>query len=233
MNAAKMTLTSTVVAAALGLALGLMAAPAGAHHNLGHMKGGPGGDGGGETPPEIVTTEAQWGGGIDGGITEPRPCVATEVKPNGDYGVYVCQQDLPNSGKRVHYELGVGVQTARKGDADLCDQFISIDLTPNEKYQYRWVDNCGDGSCTITIINWFDGEEVIAATGEKADRIKLVAFGEAMGPFSDPNPFVDSLALDVDEITTLFLANGSGKTLAVCEYSPAPNVVIFQSDPTS
>ncbi len=229
MNTADFTLTSTVVAAALGLALGLMAAPAGAHHNLGHMKGGPGGDGGGEIPT-IVTTEAQWGGNIT--ESAPRPCVATEVKPNGDYGTYVCEQQPPVPANQVTYNLGVGVQTARKGDADLCNLFDGINLTPNEKYLYNWVDNCGDGSCSILIITWFDGEEVITATGEKADRIKLVAFGEAMGPFSDPNPFVDSLALDVDEITTLFLANGSGKTLAVCEYSPAPNVVIFQSDPT-
>lgn len=241
MNAAKMTLVSTVVAAALGLAFGLMNTPAAAHHNLGHMKGGPGGDGGGETPT-IVTTEAQWGGNIDGGDSEPRPCVATEVKPNGDHGVYVCQPDLPNDGKQVTYNLGVGVQTARKGDELLCDVFNDIDLTPNEKYQYRWVDNCGDGSCTILIITWFDGEEVITATGEKADRIKLQAFGEAAdgitGVIDDPNPFTNSHTLLIDEITTLFLANGSGKTLAVCEYSlDLGNLgvgdVIFQSDPTS
>ncbi len=44
MNAAKVTLTSTILAAALGLALGLAAAPAEAHHSGGHNKGG-GGDG--------------------------------------------------------------------------------------------------------------------------------------------------------------------------------------------
>ena len=193
MNTADFTLTSTVVAAALGLALGLMAAPAGAHHNLGHMKGGPGGDGGGEIPT-IVTTEAQWTGGI--AELAARPCVAAQVKPNGDYGTYVCEQQPPVPANQVTYNLGVGVQTARKGDADLCNLFDGINLTPNEKYLYNWVDNCGDGFCSILIITWFDGEEVITATGEKADRINY-----ARGTPLDYAPGVDSRRILDDQYT--------------------------------
>ena len=73
MNAAKMTLTATVVAAALGLALGLMAAPAGAHHKLGHNKGGDGGkpnsESSGKVFPVKVTFDDMGGDSIqsDGG----------------------------------------------------------------------------------------------------------------------------------------------------------------------
>ena len=221
MNAAKFTLTSTVLAAAL--ALGLAAAPAMANppdvdgcHNHKDCPPGGGGDGG---TPTIVPTEVQWGGGIFG-ATEPRPCVAQMVHAKGNNGSYACQLDPPSPANQVTYNLGVGAQTARNGDADLCDVFNGVDLTPNSRYTYTWFDNCGDGSCTMNILNWFLGEEVIAATGGKADFARLVAWAEATGPFSDPNPFVDDQTLEVDEITIEFTANGSHKKIALCEYSP-------------
>ncbi len=237
MRAAKVTLLSTVLVAALGLALGFSAAPAlanppdvdGCHD---HKEDCPdGGDDGGT--PTIVPTEVQWGGDIDG-ITEPRPCVLEHVHPSGNNGNYACQLVPPGP---VAYNLGVGTQTARNGDPSLCLVFDGVDLTPNSRYTYFWFDNCGDGSCTMNILNWFGGDQVIVATEGKADFIKLVAWTEATGPFSDLNPFFDSQMLDIDEISINFTAVGSNKKIAVCEYSPdLGNLIVgdvtFQSDPT-
>ena len=175
---------------------------------------------------------------------------------SGDFGGYSCQEDLPDTGKQVLYELGVGVQTARKGDGSLCHLFTKesahpgppaakhdgVALTPNSQtkfasYVYNWTDNCGDGSCTIQISNWFKSQETIDATEGKAELIILRARAEATGPFLDPNPFVDDLMLDVDEIVISFAASGSNKNIAVCEYSPdLGNLMVgdvtFDSAPT-
>ncbi len=248
MNTAKMTLASTALAAALGLALGLPAAPAEAHgdstnclHKDPNHKHCLPPDDGGDTP-STGPTEVQWGGDIDG-ITEPRPCVLEHVHPNGNNGNYTCQLVPPGP---VAYNLGVGTQTARNGDPLLCDVFANINLTPNSRYTYFWFDNCGDGSCTMNILNWFGGDQVLDATGGKADFIKLVAWTEAMdgdtgvggatGVIDDPNPFANSHTLLIDEITISFSAEGSHKNIAVCEYSPDLfNLIVgdvtFRSDP--
>ena len=180
------------------------------------------GDDGRETPT-IVETDVQWGGDITESKT--RPCVAAQVLTNGDYGEYLCQLDPPGSNE-IRYNLGVGVQTARKGDASLCNVFNPINLTPDRFYEYNWSDNCGDGTCTIEINNWFSEEE----TG--AGFIRLRAFAEATGPFMDANPFVDSLMLDVDEINIIFYAAGSNKKIAECQYlfDPSESEVTFQTD---
>ena len=163
--------------------------------------------------PGIVETEAQWRGDIQ----EPqlRPCLATNVKPNGNNGTYACEAGSP----AVQYMLGIGVQTARKGDAELCQVFSNITLTP-DNYWYSWFDNCcEDDACTIRINSWFTSPEVIPETDGKADFIRLRAFAEAVGPFTDANPFVDEQWLNVDEINISFSAAGSNKNLAVCHYS--------------
>ncbi len=84
MNAAKVTLTSTILAAALGLVLGLAAAPAEAHHSGGHNKGG-GGDG--EDP--IVYTAQLTAGAFVFAPVNPVP-----VTPNQRENVLRSEEDL-------------------------------------------------------------------------------------------------------------------------------------------
>jgi len=178
------------------------------------------GDDDGRTPT-IVETDVQWGSNID--ESDPRPCVASQVANNGDSGFYVCQLDPPGSNE-VRYNLEDGVPTARTRDAFgfLCTVFNGIDLTLDRVYGYRWSENCGDGTCTIVINNWFSNEnaQVTGATKGEADFIRLRAFAEARGPFMDANPFVNPLMLEVDEINITFYAAGSNKKIAVCAYRP-------------
>ena len=224
------------------LVVGWAITPAQADHCKGKHKNDLGCDRGGDgETPTIVTTDVQWGGNI----REPekpgfRPCVARQVKTTGDYGAYGCQLDLLDTNSEVFYNLGVGVQTARKGDGMLCDVFNGISLTPDWRYDYNWTDNCSDGKCTIKISNWFqnDNGQVSDATLEKADFIRLSASAEARASeqtgtdsFTDANPFVDSLNLNVDEINIAFFGAGSShKTIAVCHYEP--DNVTYHSNPT-
>ena len=183
-----------------------------------------------------METDVQWGGNID--ESDPRPCVASQVANNGDFGFYVCQLDPPGSNK-VRYNLRDGVPTARTRDAFafLCTVFNGIDLTPDRLYGYNWSDNCGDGSCTIQINNWFSEE----ATGAGLGFIRLRGFAQANAmeqigedSFTDANPFVDPLMLDVYEINIIFYAEGSNKKIAECLYNSfAPGHVTFRTDPLS
>ncbi len=187
-------------------------------------------------PPDdttILRTNVNWGGNIvESGL---RLCVVQMVQTGGNNGSYVCELEQPPNGNQVQFFLGEGVQTARKGDDALCNVFEDISLTPNRKYNYAWADNCGDdGICTIQIFNWFQGDEVIGATQEKADFIRLVATVNATDMPEDLNPFVnvDGLTLDIGEITTTFFANGSNKKIAACQYDANDfGVVTFRSDP--
>ena len=233
MNAAKMTLTSTVLAAALGLALGLISTPGDSyacHKNANQHKPSNTDPCDDPDPVELVRTDVQWGGDI--GESRTRLCFAQHVKPNGDNGEYACELQQPAVEHQVHYMLGDGVASARSVDPSLCFQFENIHLTPNRLYKYAWADNCGDdGFCSIQIFNWFEGDEVTDATDEDADFIRLVASVEAEDMPDLLNPFDEPLTLEVDEITVTFFANGSNKKLAVCQYDSFPDVVTFQSDP--
>ena len=236
MNAAKVTLTSTILAAALGLGLGLISTPGDSyacHKNANQHKPSNTDPCVDPEPAELVRTDVHWGGDIV--EPETRLCFAQHVKPNGDNGEYACELQQPAMVNQVHYMLGEGVATARSVDPSLCFLFENIDLTPNRLYKYAWADNCGDdGFCSIQIFNWFQDNEVIVATEGDADFIRLVASVEADGmPLGLLNPFVfvDGLTLEVDEITVTFFANGSNKKLAVCQYESFLDVVTFQSDP--
>jgi len=187
-----------------------------------HCTGGDDGE-----PPMIVATVAQWDGGDINGDSA-RLCVASQVQQNGDSGFYDCEV-----GPSVTYALGIYKdQTLRNGDASPCDVFRDgITLTPDYAYGYSWSDNCGDDLCTFHIRNWFSNDykdQVTNLTG--GSFIRLRGTGVATGPFTNTNPFVDSLTLNVDEITVTFFAAGSNKRLAKCQYLFEEDEVTFQTD---
>jgi len=113
------------------------------------------------------------------------------------------------------------VQTARKGDANLCEVFNVngfVTLTPDSSYQFYWFGPCSD-TCDIEIYNWFGGEQVSLLTTDQADFIRVTAWAVAHEPFENSNPFVEPQELNIDKIQISFYANGSNKKLATCEYS--------------
>ncbi len=115
--------TSLFAFAIVVLVLGWSITPAQAGHCKGQHKDDPGCDRGGDgETPMIVTIEVHWGGDIIESRDPRRTCVAQQVHSLGDYGVYACELDPPGTNE-VSYNLGVGVQTRRKGDAELCEVF--------------------------------------------------------------------------------------------------------------
>lgn len=172
-----------------------------------------GGDGG--TEPDPVSLDVYW----EGKISEPfnRTCEPNNFTPNGNTGNYHCGLSVDNP---ILFSLGhTGVQTARKGDALLCEVFeLDVTLTPDSSYQFYWFGPCSD-TCDIEIYNWFGGEQVNSKTDDQADFIRVTAWAVADEPFVNSNPFVESRTLNIDKLEFSFYANGSNKKLATCEYS--------------
>ena len=188
----------------------------------------------GDPVGELVRTFVQW----ETGIVEsgPRDCFAQLVQTNFSNGEYACELKQPaGAANQVVYDIGDDFPryTGRKnGDPTLCSVFVGpVFLTPNRLYDYGWgLDGSGgcadDDGCTIQIDNWFQGVEVIILTGERADFIRLRAWGD-VGPTLGPNPFDQDLPVVVDEIHITFFANGSNKKIAECTYDHPDNVTFF------
>jgi len=176
-----------------------------------------GAGGGGGTDPDPVSLVVYW----NGNIFEPqdRTCEPNNFTPNGNTGNYHCGLSVNNS---VTFNFGYpGVQTARKGDANLCIDVFNgkeVILTPDSSYQFYWFGPCSD-TCDIEIYNWFGGEQVSLITADQADFVRVTAWAVAKEPFGNSNPFVEERTLNIDKIEFSFYANGSNKKLATCEYS--------------
>ena len=220
MNTAKITLASTALAAAFGLALGLSAVPSVSYAcDLGvkHHGGGACGGGGGGDPGEIATnnTLVKWAGG---GLSEPneRSCHFSFANRNGKNGSYGCEI----TGDDVTFNLGVGDEVDRKGrmlvmGSEDCDDFSNgLTMVPNPTYEYDWNGFCDVDGCDVRVQNWFfDDPNAPDGTG----LIRLEAFGH-VSEASNPNPFADEQHIDIDEVLITVKGEGTDKTVLICRY---------------
>ena len=112
MNAAKMTLVSTVVAAALGLALGLMNTPAQAHHCKGAHDfpgctsggGGAGGGGGGGTTP--IVADIVSGSALDPDLVGSMYSDSErDIKANAGPGIFINLRGTGNDPRTVQVNV--------------------------------------------------------------------------------------------------------------------------------
>ena len=173
-------------------------------------------------PPANVSTRAHWGGSR---ISEEsdRPCVLTSANPDGSYG---CQKGDPAA--TCNFTDFPRNHIARKGDASFCDTFDGITIVPNSTYEYHWMESCSSGTCTVQILNWIFENHGI----ERAGLMRMTAFADATGPFTDANPFADPQTPDIDEIVIKFHGDGSNKTVAECRFTQIPvGDVHFTSGP--
>ena len=87
--------------------------------------------------------------------------------PHGSLGAYGCWHLEENRAHPVSFDLS-GVsdyeQTRRRGDPLLCETLrTGISVVADGKYIYAWEGNCKDaGGCLVRIINWFNGQQVLA-----------------------------------------------------------------------
>ncbi len=236
MNTANITLASTALAAALGLALGLSAVPSVSYAcNLGFKHNDPGvpcgGDGGGD-PEEIATndTMVMWAGAELSEADPPRLCHFSFATGNGKTGSYGC---VHSGNDVVIFNLGDGVELDKRGrvvsePSGICDDEFSDNLTmaPNYAYESDWNGFCmSGGGCDVRVLNGFSNDEnAPAGTG----LIKLEAFGHVSGT-GNANPFADPLGIFIDKVLITIRGEGTDKTVAICRYN-TPNT-IFVSTP--
>lgn len=228
-----------IVPVLLTLCLGVfMADPAFACHSgkpHGKSTGCDGGGGGGGAGP------------IPGG-----PTMAAFIGPDvlDEDEARLCSPigDLTEGAGRFDCSLTEGVRIttaamnlqARKSQISLCKslQHFSansgvshVDAAPPmtpDVYQYGWVDSCGDGACQIVVDLSFSGEDVLAATGGRADAVDLRVSGTLSGDALGGNPFQSHeniRQLAMSQVNMQFRKPGSTTVAAVCDWYPGSTEV--------
>jgi len=237
-----------IVPALLTLCLGVfMATPAFACHS---------------GKPHGKSTGCDGGGGGSGGAVTGGATYAAFIGPDvlDEGGARLCSPigDLTEGAGRFDCNLigGVRITTAamnlqaRKSQVSLCKslQYFSaisgvshVDAAPPmtpDVYQYGWVDSCGDGACQIVVDLSFSGENVLAATGGRADAVDLRVSGTLSAGSPLGNPFESHLIIQqlaMSQVNMQFRKPGSTTVAAVCDWYPGsttagePQSVVFTS----
>ncbi len=173
--------------------------------------------GGGQDPPVTfpLALSVEWGigsappGDPRNEISElpDRYCFLESQTTSGNHASYHCQHNVETISE-VFYMLEDETvqQTARKGDATFCSAFVNgLYLHTNSSYQVSW--DCSSIPCTVQIINWAVGENLILGI----DTVRLEAYFDA-------NPAWPS-AVSPDTIEITLKKNGTNKTAAKCVWS--------------
>jgi hypothetical protein len=118
----------------------------------------------GASPPYLVTEE-----------TPERHCGPGGSAPlQAEHGQYTCNND-----GSVHFNLGAGLLTGKKGIQEWCDNF-DVRTLANTSYSYIWNGDCTIGACNIRILNWVFESHDITASDWPADVGLLII--EAFAP---------------------------------------------------
>lgn len=190
-------------------------------------------------PPGTNTTLAGWVGGTDAVELALRACGPGSAPLQAGHGEYTCRKT-----GSVDFTLVGGVQVGKKGGPEWCGRDFIATTTENSQYGYVWNGDCTvPGSCTIEIWNWvYETHNVNTLNGWPEDVGLLII--RALAPHvdgtsnpSEPNPYFDTLDLEVTDVEVTFKQLGRNRTLAVCNYprfsagNEIINDVVFHSEP--
>ena len=109
-----------------------------------------------------------------------------------------------------------------------------VDFTPEAltNYGFTLVEPCPDGAfCEIQILNYAFEPTQPDSLYPDVGLVIVEAIGDAVAAHGDLNPFAEPQAIEIFEINATFKLLGTNKTLAICQYSPVEDDVVFQTEP--
>jgi hypothetical protein len=166
-------------------------------------------------------------------LTGERLCGPGGSAPlQAEHAEYACDHE-----GEVYFNLTGGEKVGKKGEQAWCDNFKAITLH-NSLYNYIWNGDCTTGDCWIHILNWAYQTHVITLPDNLPEPVGLLwieAFADLPADFppstTEPNPYVENLVLDVNEVLVIYKAFGKNKTMVKCSFTQNMDEVVFRSKP--